>query len=70
MISLAGAFLAVISSSAQGGELFRRALLYQNYSMRLVISELLVVVINSSVALAHLISLACSLWISGLLDKN
>ena len=70
LISLVGAFLSVISSSAQVGELFSRALLYQNYSIRLVISELLVVVINSSVALAHLISLACSLWISGILDRR
>jgi len=70
MISLVGAFLSVISSSAQVGELFSRALIFQNYSIRFVISELLVVVINSSVAMAHLISLACSLWISGILDRR
>jgi hypothetical protein len=69
-VSLVGAFLSVISSSAQMGELLSRAILLYSSSLRLEAPGLLVAVVNTSVALAHLISLTSALWSWGILDRH
>lgn len=68
-VSLIGAFLAVISSSAQVGDLLVRAFFLRQASFFDEQWDFLLITVNNNVTLAHLISLTCILWIYGLFDR-
>lgn len=70
LASLLGAFLALISSSAQIGELLASAAFRRTLVGRSEEWGLLLAVTNTNITLAHLISLTCILWIRGTFDRN
>lgn len=70
LASLLGAFLAVISSSAQIGELLASAAFRRTLVGRSEEWGLLLAITNTNVTLAHLISLTCILWIRGIFDRG
>ena len=68
-VSLVGAFLATISSSAQIGELLVNVFFYLQANTFEERWDFLLVTVNNNVTLAHLISLTCIMWIYGLFDR-
>ena len=68
-ISLIGAFLAVISSAAQIGDLLTSLIFRQALVARQEEWGLLLATINANVTFAHLISLTAVLWIYGTIGK-
>lgn len=69
-IGIIGAFLAVISSAAQIGDLLASLFLFQTLVSRQEGWGLLLATVNTNVTLAHLISLTAILWIYGILGKS
>ncbi len=69
-ISLAGAFLALISLAAQVGDLLGSYFFLQIAVGRFQVLGLLLSVANTNITLAHLISLTSALWINGVFDRN
>lgn len=68
--SLAGAFLAAISSAAQVGELLASLFFRQTLVGRQEGWGLLLTTVNTNITLAHLVSLTAVLWIYGILDRK
>ena len=68
-ISLIGAFLATISTSAQVGELLVDVFFFRQSNFFEEQWDFLLITVNNNVTLAHLISLSSILWIYGLFDR-
>ncbi|WP_017326596.1 DUF3611 family protein [Synechococcus sp. PCC 7336] len=69
-VSLIGAFVALISSAAQIGDLLSSLIFRQVLVARQEEWGLLLATINTNITLAHLSSLTAVLWIYGVLDRD